>query len=356
MELESFHPQSKLITRTTLVEKPRFPACDAHNHLGEQFGGGWDRKPLPALLDLLDQAGIVRYVDLDGGWGEHLLNAHLDHFKQPAPERFMIFGGVDWSQWQEKGDGFPDWAAGRLRVQKERGAEGLKIWKGLGLYVRDQHDQLVDVDEARLVPIWETAGELHLPVLIHVADPLAFFDPVDETNERWEELGNHPEWAFTSPPFPPFLHIVNGLANLVARHPQTTFIGAHVGCYAEDLAWVGALLERCPNFFVDISARIGELGRQPYTARRFFLKYADRILFGSDMGPDLEAYRIIYRFLETDDEYFNYNPGPIPMQGRWHVHGLYLPEDVLEKVYFRNAGRLFLSQASTTANTPTPIL
>ena len=227
----------------------------------------------------------------------------------------MVFGGVDWSQWQEQGDRFPEWAAGRLRVQKERGAEGLKIWKGLGLQVRDQHDQLVDVDDPRLDPIWETAGELGLPVLIHVADPVAFFDPVDETNERWEELGHHPDWAFTSPPFPPFLHIVGGLANLVERHPQTTFIGAHVGCYAENLAWVGALLERCPNFFVDISARIGELGRQPYTARRFFLKYADRILFGSDMGPDLEAYRIIYRFLETDDEYFNYYPAADPDAG-----------------------------------------
>ncbi|MGD0750930.1 MAG: amidohydrolase family protein [Anaerolineales bacterium] len=344
MELEAFRPQSKLVTRVTRVEKPRFPAFDAHNHLGEQFGGGWDRKPLPQLLDLLDQAGVVRYVDLDGGWGEQVLNAHLDHFKQPTPGRFLIFGGVDWSQWQEKGDGFPEWASGRLRIQKERGAEGLKIWKALGLYVHDHQDRLVDVDDPRLAPIWETAGELGLPVVIHVADPLAFIDPVDETNERWEELGLHPDWVFTSPPFPPFLHIINGLANLVTRHPRTTFIGAHVGCYAENLAWVGALLDRCPNFHVDISARIGELGRQPYTARRFFLKYSDRILFGSDMGPDLEAYRIMYRFLESDDEYFNYNPVPIPQQGRWQIHGLYLPEDVLEKVYSRNAGRILCTQ------------
>jgi len=342
MELENFRPESRLITKITPVEKPLFPAFDAHNHLGEDFGGGWDQKPLSQLLDLLDQAGIVRYVDLDGGWGEHLLNAHLEHFKQPAPERFLIFGGVDWSQWQEKGNSFPEWAAGRLRVQKERGAEGLKIWKGLGLYVRDHRDQLVDVDDPRLDPIWETAGELRLPIIIHVADPVAFFDPIDETNERWEELSRHPDWAFTSPPFPPFLHIIYGLADLVERHPQTTFIGAHVGCYAENLAWVERLLELCPNFFVDISARIGELGRQPYTARRFFLQYADRILFGSDMGPNLEAYRIIYRFLETDDEYFNYYPAPIPIQGRWHVHGLYLPDEVLEKVYFRNAERILL--------------
>jgi predicted TIM-barrel fold metal-dependent hydrolase len=347
MELENFRPQSKLVTKTTLVDKPCFPAFDAHNHLGEDFGGGWDQRPLPGLLELLDQAGITRYVDLDGGWGEDLLNAHLDHFKNPAPDRFLVFGGVDWTQWKEKGDKFAEWVARRLRIQKERGAQGLKIWKGLGLHVRDHQDHLVDVDDVRLAPLWDTAGELGLPVVIHVADPVAFFDPLDETNERWEELGNHPDWAFPSPPFPPFLHIVGGLANLVARHPLTTFIGAHVGCYAEDLGWVGALLERCPNFFVDISARLGELGRQPYTARRFFLRYADRILFGSDMGPYPEAYRIIYRFLETDDEYFNYNTAPIPMQGRWHIHGLYLPEYVLEKVYFRNAERILCNHGQT---------
>jgi predicted TIM-barrel fold metal-dependent hydrolase len=339
--LKDYRPQSKLVTRETRVEQPRFPAIDAHNHLGANFGGGWDQKPLPELLELLDDVGIVCYIDLDGGWGEEILNAHLDYFKQPAPDRFQVFGGVDWSQWSERGDAFPEWAAARLRAQKERGAQGLKIWKGLGLQVRNPGGQLVDVDDQRLMPIWETAGELDLPVLIHVADPIAFFDPIDETNERWEELGEHPDWAFTSPPYPTFLHIMESLANLVGRHPDTTFIGAHVGCYAENLGWVGALLDRCPNYYVDISARIGELGRQPYTARRFFLQYADRILFGSDMGPDPEAYRIIYRFLETEDEYFNYNTSPVPQQGRWYVHGLHLPDEVLEKVYFHNAERIF---------------
>jgi len=337
MELQNYIPRSKLVTKTTLIEKPRFPAWDAHNHLGEDFGGGWDKRPLSELIDHLDAAGILRFVDLDGGWGEHLLNAHLDHFKQHAPDRFQIFGGVDWSQWVDKGEKFPEWAAGRLKIQKERGAQGLKIWKSLGLHIKDHNSQLVDVDDARLSPIWEMAGELNLPVMIHVADPVAFFDPIDETNERWEELDNHPEWAFTSPPFPPFNHIIESLARLVNRYANTTFIGAHVGCYAENLTWVGALLDRCPNFHVDISARIGELGRQPYTSRHFFLHYADRILFGSDMGPYPEAYRIIFRFLETDDEYFNYNAAPIPMQGRWFVHGLYLPDEVLEKIYYRNA-------------------
>ncbi|MFN8380615.1 MAG: amidohydrolase family protein [Anaerolineales bacterium] len=337
MLLENFRPQSKLVTKVTLVNKPKFPAIDAHNHLAEPFGGGWDNKPLSELLDLLDEADVTHYVDLDGGWGEDILNKHLEHFKNPAPERFKIFGGVDWSQWQERGNEFPEWAAQRLRIQKERGAEGLKIWKPLGLHVKDHNNKLVRVDDERLTPIWETAGELELPVMIHVADPVAFFDPIDETNERWEEIGAHPDWAFTSPPFPPFMEIMNGLFNVVKLHKNTTFIGAHVGCYGENLGWVGEMLDACPNYYIDFSARLGELGRQPYTARKFFIQYQDRILFGTDGSPDLDEYRLFYRFLETDDEYFNYNIGDIPKQGRWHVHGMYLPDDVLKKVYRDNA-------------------
>jgi predicted TIM-barrel fold metal-dependent hydrolase len=340
MLLENYRPKSQLVTRSTLVEKPRFPVIDAHNHLGEAFGGSWDHKSLRELLDLLDEAGVRHYVDLDGGWGEDILHHHLDYFKARAPERFSIFGGVDWGRWKELGDAFPDWAANRLRVQKADGAQGLKIWKSFGLHVRDQNDRLVDVDDERLSPVWIAAGELELPVVIHIADPVAFFDPIEGTNERWEELGIHPDWAFTSPPFPPFLHILNGLLNLVRRHSETTFVGAHVGCYAENLEWVGEMLDSCPNYFVDISARLGELGRQPYSARTFFLRYQDRILFGSDMGPNPVEYRLYYRFLETDDEYFNYNSTEVPAQGCWHVHGLYLPDDVLQKIYRENAVRV----------------
>jgi predicted TIM-barrel fold metal-dependent hydrolase len=340
MQLADFRPTSKLVTKTTLVDKPRFHVIDAHDHLGESFGGGWDSKPLTELLDLLDEAGVTHYVDLDGGWGEDILHRHLDYFKAKAPERFQIFGGVDWSQWKEKGDAFPEWAAGRLRAQKEHGADGLKIWKPFGLHVKDHNDKLVDVDDERLIPIWETTGELGLPVMIHIADPVAFFDPIDETNERWEEIGKHPDWAFTSPPYPSFMHILNGLKSLVTRHSSTVFIGAHVGCYGENLRWVGKMLDECPNYYIDISGRLGELGRQPYSARKFFIQYQDRILFGSDMSPDLDEYRLYYRFLETDDEYFNYNTSEVPGQGRWYVHGMCLPDDVLEKIYYKNAAAL----------------
>ncbi len=341
MDLSQFRPRPALVRRVTTVEQPRFPVIDAHNHLG-LFGGGWDTRPPEALRDAMDAADVRVYVDLDGGWGEDVLDHRLRTFKAVLGDRYLVFGGVQWDAWPQHGDTFGQWAAERLAAQVARGAQGLKIWKPLGLHVRDQRGDLVAVDDTRLDPLWAMAGTLRVPVMVHVADPVAFFDPLDATNERWDELGNHPEWHFPSPPFPPFLAILEAFARVVERHPQTTFIGAHVGCYSENLAWVSALLDRCPNLYVDPSARIGELGRQPYSARRFCIRHADRILFGTDAGPSLATYRRYFRFFETDDEYFNYSSDDDapPTQGRWQIYGLYLPDDVLEKLYFRNAERV----------------
>ncbi len=340
MELSDFRPRSSLVTKTTTILKPRFPVVDAHNHLTCLGGRDWLQSPLNELLDILDEAGIVQYIDLDGGWGEEILHKHLDYFKARAPGRFQIFGGVDWSAWEEKGNGFSEWAALRLQAQKEAGAQGLKVWKNLGLHVRDHTGKLVTVDDERLAPIWQAAGELGLPVLIHIADPVAFFDRLDTNNERWEELADHPDWSFPSPPFPPFMEILESFFRMVKRHPGTVFIGAHAGCYAENLAWVGRMLDECPNFHIDISARLGELGRQPYSARRFLIDYQDRVVFGTDNTPSVDQYRLHYRFFETDDEYFNYSTTELPNQGRWYVNGLNLPDSVLEKLYHDNAARI----------------
>ncbi len=341
----AFRPRAQLVTKTTEVKVPRHPVVDAHLHLGPPFGGDWSARPVEKLLAALDTAHVRAAVDLDGGWGEDVLDKHLRHFKEHLPERFVHFGGVDWSRWPEHGDRFGEWAAARFRAQVARGAQGLKIWKPFGLRVRDHRGALVAVDDERLVPLWETVGELNVPVTIHVADPVAFFSPLDARNERREELRAHPEWHFPAPPFPGFTQIMDRFANLVRRHPGTTFIGAHVGCYAENLGWVGGLLDACPNFYVDISARIGELGRQPYTARAFFIRYQDRILFGTDADAQPETYRHHYRFLESDDEYFDYGLGEEPEQGRWRVYGLYLPGEVLEKVYCKNAERVITRRA-----------
>lgn len=344
--LTEFHPRAQLVVSETQIETPRFRVIDAHIHLGSTFGGGWLERPVEALTGALDAAHVEAVVDLDGGWGEHILDAHLKHFKERAPERFVHFGGVDWSRWSEHGDRFGEWTAGRFRAQVARGAQGLKIWKPFGLHVKDQHGQLVAVDDERLAPLWETVGELGVPVIIHVADPTAFFSPFDAHNERWEQLRGRPSYRYPNPPFPRFEALIEAFAHLVRRHPNTTFIGAHVGCYATNLGWVSSLLDECPNFYVDLSASLGELGRQPYTARRFFIKYQDRILFGTDEDASLASYRRHYRLLETDDEYVNYDLAETPGQGRWYAYGLYLPDEVLHKVYAKNAARVILHDPS----------
>jgi predicted TIM-barrel fold metal-dependent hydrolase len=337
--LEDYRPHSSLVSKETTILKPRFPVTDAHNHLG-QYGRGWDQRPANALLDLLDEANVRTYVDLDGGWGEEILRHRLDKYKSKVPERFCVFGGVDWSAWGEHGDRFGDWAAGRLREQVRWGAQGLKIWKEFGLWVLDQHNKTVCLEDERLCPVWETAAELQIPVMIHVGDPVAFFQAHNESNERWEEMSRHNELDFSLSKYPSFEQLIRSFEELVARHPQTRFIGAHVGCYAENLEWVERMLSTYSNFYIDISARISELGRQPYSARRLFLKFPDRILFGMDGGPDIDKYRIYYRFLETDDEYFDYGITTIPTKGRWRIYGIFLPDDVLRQVYFENAQQL----------------
>ena len=340
LPLSEFRPQSKLVVPEAGVTGFSRRVIDAHNHLGP-FGGNWAAREPELLFDRLDRANVGYYVDLDGGWGEDILDDRLRRFKAHAPDRYRVFGGVDWARWAGEGHAFADKAAARFRAQVARGAEGLKIWKPFGLQVTDDKGVLARIDDPRLDAIWAAAGELGQPVLIHIADPVAFFDEITPANERWDELHAHPEWSFPSPPFPSFSDLIEAFARLVRRHPRTVFIGAHVGCYSENLGWVSALLDECPNFHVDISARISELGRQPFTARRFFLRHADRILFGTDMGPDLAAYAIYARFLESEDEYFDYGPGEVPGQGRWRIYGLNLPGAVLDKVYCGNAARLF---------------
>ncbi|MEE9466376.1 MAG: amidohydrolase family protein, partial [Candidatus Neomarinimicrobiota bacterium] len=219
------------------------------------------------------------------------------------------------------------------------GARGLKIFKSLGLGYKDKKGNFIPIDDSRIDPIWAKCGELGIPVVIHVTDPKAFFTPIDRYNERYDELGQHPNWAFGGEEYPSKEELLAQRNRVIEKHPETIFIGAHFGNLPEDLGQVGQWLDQYPNFYVDIAARISELGRQPYTARRFFIKYQDRILFGTDTPPDAEACRVHYRFLETDDEYFDPTPAH-KQQGRWMIYGLHLPDEVLEKVYNKNATKI----------------
>jgi predicted TIM-barrel fold metal-dependent hydrolase len=215
---------------------------------------------------------------------------------------------------------------------------GFKIWKDLGLTLRDARGELVRVDDERLDPLYDKARELDIPVMFHTADPAAFFEPLDRFNERYEELAAHPDWSFYGAEYTK-LDLLEQRNCVFARHPETRFIGAHVGESPENLGFVRAMLERFPNVTVDMSSRVAELGRQPYSAREFFLKFADRILFGTDLLPDVAMYRLHYRFFETADEYFDY-PSHASRQGRWTVYGIFLPEYVLRKVYRENTLRV----------------
>jgi len=335
LELYSFYkPKSMLRTHQTVIDRPKFPVVDAHCH--------WTVDTDPqALIHAMDELGIAYAVNLSGGWGKQL-DRMLDRFKRTAPERFEILVNIDFSE-IDRPDFSQKWTR-FLEQSKAKGAAGLKIFKDLGLTVRDRSGRLVPIDDPRLDPIWAKCGELRIPVLIHAADPLAFFKPIDRFNERIMQLGRHPDWSFYAPQFPSRDEVIRQRNHVLEKHPGTTFIGAHVGNSAEDLMYAGQLLDRYPNLVVDISGRVAELGRQPYTARRFFLKYADRILYGTDRYPGRPAqprHRIYYRFLETDDEYFDYYDHDFPPTGEWKIYGIFLPDDVLEKVYHLNADRIF---------------
>ena len=347
LRLAAFRPRSALRVQAHQVPSPRYPAIDAHNHLGSAFGGEWATRDPTQLIDALDRSGVERLVDLDGGQGD-ALSSEIDRWQRRWPDRISVFAGLDYEAWATDPD-FGETEAASLRDSVARGARGLKVWKLLGLRARDSRGDLVAIDDPRLDPLWNAAAELDLPVVIHIADPIAFFEPLDATNERWEELHGHPDWHFwptrpaelvDAPGFPPFDELLAAFGRLLDRHPGTTFVGAHVGCAAEDLRLVGRLLDDHPNLSVDIAARLGELGRQPYSTREFFIRHADRILFGVDMSPDPAIYAIHYRFLETFDESFDYGTEDVPGQGRWQIHGIGLPDDVLAKVYAGNAGRI----------------
>jgi predicted TIM-barrel fold metal-dependent hydrolase len=335
LKLRDWQPRSMLVTKATQINKPAFPVIDVHNHLG---GGAEHLTParVNEYLQAMDDAGVQTVVNLDGGWDERLQQT-LQALDQAHPGRFLTYALIDFRGIDEPG--WTEREVKRLRHSFELGAKGLKFHKSLGLSYRFADQRLLTIDDPKLDPIWEVCAEYKRPVMIHTADPAAFFTPLDRYNERWHELNAHPNWLFFGEKFPSRQELLAQRNRVIERHPNTTFIGAHFGNNPEDVAQVGEWLDKYPNFYIDIDARINELGRQPYSARRFFLKYQDRILFGTDTTPRANAYRIYYRFLETDDEYWDSAEGH-HRQGFWMIYGIFLPEDVLEKVYRTNAQRI----------------
>jgi predicted TIM-barrel fold metal-dependent hydrolase len=363
LDLSDFQPKSMLHVKETKIERARFPVIDIHTHLSwpaksEKGVPLAEERRYPAppeeLLAVMDRKNLKTMVNLTGGYGKGLRDA-VQKYDTAHPGRFLTFTEPWWSRAHEPS--YPKWQAEELARARSDGATGLKVLKTLGLYLREQTvtGPLVKIDDPRFDPMWEACGQLGFPVAIHISDPEAFFLPTDRFNERFEELNNHPDWSFHDRDFPSNAELLEARNRVFARHPRTTFIALHVGHSAENLAYVSECLDKFPNMNVEIGARIGELGRQPRTARKFFDKYQDRILFGTDAVPHGretpqqifgdQLYEIYYRFLESEDEYFDYAPAPVPPQGRWRIYGLGLPEGILRKVYSGNAMRLLRLRA-----------
>jgi predicted TIM-barrel fold metal-dependent hydrolase len=356
LALEDFQPRSALHVPEHRIERPRVPVIEFHAHLtwaGRTADGRTDAEavttiaPAAELLPVMDRKSIACLVNLTGGRGAGLADT-IARFDRSHPGRFLTFTEPWWSRANDPD--YPAFQAAEIERAHRAGARGVKVLKTLGLYLRDAQGRLVAVDDPRFDPMWETCAALGMPVAIHVGDPEAFFSPIDRFNERYEELARHPDWSFHGGDFPSVTAIIEARDRLFARHPRTAWVALHVGHHAEDLADVGRMLDRFPNVAVDLAARIGELGRQPRACRRFVDRYQDRILFGTDAVPNGHEtpqqifgdalYEIYYRFLETEDEYFDYAPAPVPPQGRWRIYGLGLPDAVLKQVYHDNAARL----------------
>lgn len=332
--LRDFKPVSMLHVSVHPVEKAKFYVIDVHNHINDAARID-DHMPPERVLEVMDRTNVKTVVILTGMWGEKLQGV-IDEMVKPHPGRFMVFTQLDWSKVDDPNFGAE--MATQIRDSASRGARGLKLLKDLGLGVRDKDGKLLAIDDARLDPAWEECGRLGIPVFIHSGDPEAFFLPIDATNERYEELIEHPDWSFYGRDYPSLQSLMEARNRVFAKHPHTTFVSLHMG-WPENLDWVQSMLDKYPNVMVEFGAREAELGRQPRRTRDLFMKYQDRIMFGTDNGLAEEMYRNNFRWLETSDEYFDYwgSPG----QGRFTISGLALPDDVLEKIYHKNAERLF---------------
>lgn len=352
LPLSDFRPIPRIRVKETLLTRAATPVVDVHSHFF--IRSRHDPIALEDYLQVMDRNSIAVSISLDGTLGPKL-DEHINYLWTKHRDRFVIFANIDWvnhgvANSEPKSERptalaclNPDFArivVEQLRLAKAKGVSGLKIFKQLGLEYKDQNGNYLMIDDARWDPIWSACGQLGLPVIMHTADPSAFFEPVDANNERYEELARHPEWSFYGSGFPTRSELHEQRNRVIKRHPDTTFIAAHFGNDAEDLAETARWLEQYPNLYIEFASRISELGRQPFTSKRFFDRFQDRILFGTD-GPwpelRLQSY---WRFLETDDEYFPYSEKVVPPQGLWQIYGLDLADEILQKIYSGNASKI----------------
>jgi predicted TIM-barrel fold metal-dependent hydrolase len=326
--IDEYQPKSTLVTSEHHIERAKYPFIDIHSH-------HWNPTPehVDQVVKEMNTLNLRVMVNLSGGTGEDLKRT-LAVMKGRYPDRFAVFANLSFEDLNRGGYGKR--AAARLEQDVRNGAQGLKIFKNFGMDLKYANGERVHVDDPEFDPVWEKCAELKIPVLIHVAEPAAFFEPWDYHNERWEELREFPGRARPPSKYPPFEALIAERNRMFAKHPRTNFIAAHLAFHGNNLERLGRLFDANPNVYVDIAAVLAELGRQPYSAREFLVKYQDRVLMGKDIY-DVNEYKWYFRALETRDEYFEYYR---KRHAFWRIYGFQLPDEALKKIYYQNALRL----------------
>jgi len=326
MDWEAYDPPSTLVVPKHIITHAKYPFIDVHSHhwrMAEQ--------DLDLLMRQMDSMNMQVVVNLSGRGGERLKVITENVKKYGYENRIVIFTNIELRSIDE-----PDWAVETIKqieYDYKNGAKGLKIFKSQGMSNLDAAGNGIRINDPRIDPIWAKCGELGIPVLIHSADPKSFWEPHDSLNERWLELKLRPNRKRGPDNPASWETIIGEQHDIFKKHPNTTFIAAHMGWYANDLQKLGTLLDAMPNVYVEIGAVIAELGRQPRMANRFFEKYQDRVLFGKDSYKP-EEYSTYFRVLESDDEYFPYYKR---YHAFWKMYGLDLPDEILKKLYYKNA-------------------
>ncbi len=324
-----YRPRNTLVTEAHLVPKAKYPVIDIHSHTGPT------PETIERLIGELDGIGVQVLVNLTPGADPAAVKRHVDYIRSSKhPNRFRVFANVVWEG--AGGAGWAEKAVADLEASVRNGAIGLKILKNLGLGARKADGSRLRVDDPVLKPVWDTCARLNIPVIIHTAEPQEFFSPLDYRNERWLELALFPDRRNYMPGSPTFAELQAERDRMFAANPKTRYIGAHFAYYGNDLKSAAALLDRCPNVVLEVSAVLYDFGRQPRAAREFFIKYQDRILFGKDSYAARE-YPYYWRVFETADEYFDYYRD---YHAFWKLYGMDLPDEVLKKVYYKNALRV----------------
>jgi uncharacterized protein len=320
-----YRPKSTVVAVEHLVPKAKFPVVDIHNHTGVTA------ENMPQLIKDMDALNLRVMVNLSGGSGDRLRESVRFIRSSPYKDRFRLFANVNWN-----GTGTPEWRQREIAALRQAvadGAIGLKVFKSLGLSNTKADGSRLKIDDPDLDPIWQLCAELNIPVLIHTADPEQFFAPPDNHNERWLEMGIFPGRAYPPDRFPSFETLAGERDRMFARNPKTRYIAAHFGWHGNDFGRAGRMLDTMPNVYFEVGAVLYEFGRQPRTAREFFLKYSDRVMFGKD-AYDATEYPYYWRVFETTDEYFDYYRN---YHAFWKLYGMGLPDAMLKKLYYQNA-------------------